>query len=217
MRIKWLGHASFVLTSDSGTRVLTDPYRSGAFDGAVGYAPISEKVDVITVSHDHEDHYCVDGLPRGFETVSTAGEHKAAGVSITGIKTYHDSHQGKERGRNIIYMIEMDGIRVAHLGDLGHGLEADQIKALGRVDVLLIPVGGHFTIEPKEALQVVRALKPSVVIPMHFKTECLNFPVKPVEDFLSLAGKHERPGSCEIEVKKESLGGQRVVVLEHAL
>jgi L-ascorbate metabolism protein UlaG (beta-lactamase superfamily) len=217
MKIKWLGHAAFVLTSQTGTKVLTDPYLSGAFGGAVGYRPIDERVDVVTVSHEHEDHFCLDGLPQGFETVTKPGSHVAAGLAITGVKTYHDSHQGKERGRNVVYVIEMDGIRVAHLGDLGHALSGEDAKTLGRVDVLLIPVGGHFTIEPKEALSVVRVLRPSVVIPMHFKTDVLDFPVKPVEDFLSLVGSHERPGTAEIEIGKEDLGRQRTVVLEHAL
>ncbi|MFZ1948121.1 MAG: MBL fold metallo-hydrolase [bacterium] len=217
MRIKWLGHAAFVLTSQAGTRVLTDPYRSGAFGGAVGYRPIGERVDVVTVSHDHEDHNCLDGLPEGYQTVTKPGSHTAAGLSITGVKTYHDCHQGKERGRNVVYVIEIDGIRVAHLGDLGHALCGEDAKALGRVDVLLVPVGGHFTMEPGEALSVVRALRPSVVIPMHYKTDVLDFPVKPVEDFLSLAGGHERPGASEVEIKKDDLGGQRTVVLEHAL
>ncbi len=217
MKIRWLGHASFVLTSDTGTKVLTDPYKSGGFDGAVGYGPIKEKVDVVTVSHDHDDHFCLDGIPEGFETIATSGKHDAAGISVIGVKTFHDARQGKERGRNIVHVIEMDGLRIAHLGDLGHSLSDEEVSAIGKVDVLLIPVGGLFTIGPKEAVAVMKSLRPSIVIPMHFKTESLNFPVKPVEDFLSLAGNHERPGNSEIEIKKENLCGERIVVLEHAL
>jgi L-ascorbate metabolism protein UlaG (beta-lactamase superfamily) len=217
MKIKWLGHSAFLLTSDTGTKVLTDPYHSGGFDGAVGYGPIKEKVDAVTVSHNHDDHNWLGGLPEGFETVESPGKHDVAGITITGIKTYHDARQGKERGRNLAFMIEMDGLRIVHLGDLGHTLSEDDARALGKVDVLLVPVGGYFTIGPKEALSVMKTLRPSVVIPMHFKTGVLNFPVAPVEDFASLAGKHERPGKSEIEVKKENLRDQRIVVLEHAL
>jgi len=217
MKIKWLGHAAFVLTSDAGTKVLTDPYKSGAFDGAVGYGPITETVDVVTVSHDHDDHNGLDGLPTGYEAVTTPGKHSVAGIDITSIKTFHDGRQGKERGRNLVHVITVDGIRVAHLGDLGHVLADDETRAIGRVDVALIPVGGYFTIEPKDAMAVVRQLRPSVVIPMHFKTPALNFPIKQVEDFLSLAGKHERPGKSEIEIKQENLSGQRVILLEPAL
>jgi L-ascorbate metabolism protein UlaG (beta-lactamase superfamily) len=217
MKIKWLGHAAFVLTSDAGTKVLTDPYKSGAFDGAVGYGPILEKVDVVTVSHDHDDHNGLDGLAPGYEAVTAPGKHSVAGIDITGIKTFHDNRQGKERGRNVVHVITVDGVRVAHLGDLGHVFADDETRAIGRADVVLIPVGGYFTIEPEDAMAVVRQLRPSVVIPMHFKTPSLNFPIKPVEDFLSLADKHERPGRSEIEIKRENLSGQRIIVLEHAL
>ena len=217
MKIKWLGHSAFVLTSDSGTKVLTDPYESGSYDGAVGYGPITEQVDVITASHTHEDHYCLKGLPEGFECITTPGKHEAKGLSIRGVKTYHDTSQGKERGRNIVYIIEIDGLRVCHLGDLGHALSSDDLAAIGKVDVLLMPVGGFYTIGPGEAVDVMRAISPAVTIPMHFKTESLAFPIKPVEDFLSLAGEHEKAGSPELEVKQADLAAKRIVVLEHEL
>ncbi len=217
MKIRWLGHAAFVLESASGKKVLTDPYKSGSYDGAVGYKPIQEKVDVITVSHDHDDHFCTEGLPEGYEIVSTPGKHEVAGFSITGVKTYHDTREGKERGRNIVFVIEIDGLRVCHLGDLGHLLNDDQIASIGKVDVLLIPVGGFYTIGPKEALETMKTLSPAVTIPMHFKTEVLGFPIKPVEDFVSLADDHERPGTSEIELNKDNLGEKRIIVLEHAL
>ncbi len=217
MKIRWLGHSAFVLTSGSGTKVLTDPYESGSYEGAVGYKPITEKVQVVTSSHSHEDHYCLKGLPEGFECITDPGEHQAAGISIEGIKTYHDETEGKDRGRNIIYVIEVDGVRVCHMGDLGHELSPDQLAALGKVDVLLIPVGGFFTIGPKEAVSMMKELSPAVTIPMHFKTDVLGFPIKPVEDFLSLAGESERAGSTEIELKKDSLGQGRIIVLDHEL
>ena len=217
MKIRWLGHSAFVLTSSSGTKVLTDPYESGSYDGAVGYKHITEAVQVVTSSHSHEDHFCLDGLPEGFECITTPGKHDASGVSIEGIKTYHDESKGKDRGRNIIYVIEIDGIRVGHLGDLGHDLSAEEIAAIGRVDVLLAPVGGFFTIGPREALGVMRALSPAITIPMHFKTDVLGFPIKPVEDFLSLAGDSERPGATEIEIDPDAMGSGRVVVLDHEL
>ena len=217
MKIRRLGHSSFVLTSDSGTKVLTDPYESGSYEGAVGYKPITEAVQVVTSSHSHEDHYCLEGLPEGFECITDPGKHQAAGISIDGIKTYHDETKGKDRGRNIIYVIDIDGVRVCHMGDLGHELSQDQLAALGRVDVLLIPVGGFFTIGPKEAVSTMRALSPAVTIPMHYKTDVLGFPIKPVEDFLSLAGESEKAGSVEIELKKDSLGAGRIIVLDHEL
>jgi L-ascorbate metabolism protein UlaG (beta-lactamase superfamily) len=217
MKIKWLGHSAFVLTSDGGTKVLTDPYESGSYDGAVGYKPIQEKADVITASHKHEDHYCVDGLPEGYECVTKSGRHDAKGVAITGVKTYHDTSGGKERGPNVIFTIDIDGIKVCHLGDLGHTLSDDDLRAIGKIDVLLIPVGGFYTIGPQEALEVMNAISPAITIPMHFKTESLGFPIKPAEDFLSLAGDYERPGTSEIEVKAEDLTKKRIIMLEHEL
>lgn len=217
MKIKWLGHSAFVLTSESGTKVLTDPYESGSYDGAVGYKPIEGKVDVVVASHKHEDHFCVEGLDEGFECITTPGKHEVHGLSIVGVKTYHDTTQGKERGPNVVFVIDIDGIKVCHLGDLGHALSVEQLRSIGKVDVLFVPVGGFYTIGPREALDVIRSLSPAITIPMHFKTEPLSFPIKPVEDFLLLAGEHERPGVSEIEIDKAGLGAGRVIVLEHEL
>jgi L-ascorbate metabolism protein UlaG (beta-lactamase superfamily) len=217
MKIRWLGHSAFILTSDSGTKVLTDPYESGSYDGAVGYKPITEQVDVVTASHTHEDHFCVKELPEGFECITSAGKHDEKGIGITGIKTYHDTSGGKERGPNVVFVIEVDGIRVCHLGDLGHKLSEEDLASIGKVDVLLMPVGGFFTIGPKEAIQVMRQLSPAVTIPMHFKTDVLGFPIEPVDNFLSLAGDHERAGATEIEITREDLADTRIVVLDHEL
>ena len=217
MKIKYLGHPAFVLTSDAGKKVLTDPYESGSYDGAVGYKPITEKVDVVTASHEHEDHFCLDGLPEGYEVVKTPGKHEVAGFSIEGVKTYHDTSGGKERGRNVVFTIGVDGLRVCHLGDLGHVLSGDEAAAIGKVDVLLVPVGGFFTIGPREALDVIKALGPTVVIPMHYKTDALNFPIAPVEDFLSLAGDHEKLDTYEFELGESDMSSKRILVLEHEL
>lgn len=217
MKIKWLGHSAFLLTSDKGTKVLTDPYESGSYGGAVGYKPITEKVDIVVASHAHEDHYCTKTLPSGYQCVDSPGKHEVGGISITGIKTYHDTRGGKDRGRNVVFIVEIDGMRVCHLGDLGHLLTPDQISAIGKIDVLLLPVGGFYTIGPKEAVSVMEDLSPAITIPMHYKTSVLGFPIKPVEDFLSLAGKYERPGKSEIEIKPEDLKSKKIIVLEHAL
>lgn len=217
MKIKWLGHSAFLLTSETGTRILTDPYQSGSYGGAVGYKPIKERVDVVTASHTHEDHYYLKDLPEGYVCITDPGKHEVKGTEISGIKTYHDTSDGKERGRNIVFVIDVDGIRVCHLGDLGHTLSEKHLNQMGKVDVLLLPVGGFYTIGPKEALSVMKSISPSITIPMHFKTDVLGFPIKPVEDFLSLAGNYERPGTSEIEIKPEDLKGKRIIVLDHAL
>jgi L-ascorbate metabolism protein UlaG (beta-lactamase superfamily) len=217
MKVKLLGHSAFLLTSKDGTRVLTDPYESGSYDGAVGYGPIREKADVVTASHGHEDHFCLEGLPEGYQTVTEPGKHEVSGIRITGVSTYHDTRKGEDRGPNVVFIMEIDGIRVCHLGDLGHGLDSDTLEAMGDVDVLLIPVGGHFTIGPEEAVRVMKTISPAVTIPMHYKTESLGFPIQPVDDFLSLAGDHEKAGVSEIELDKQDLRGPRIVVLDHEM
>ena len=218
MKVKWLGHAAFVITSSDGTKVLTDPYKPGSYDGAVGYGPITEPVDVVTVSHEHDDHNGVEGLPGQSEVVRGCGEHEAGGVRIHGYGCFHDETQGSDRGDNTIFVMDIDGIRVCHLGDLGHALSPEATKEIGPVDILLVPVGGFFTIDAAQAASAAEALGAKVIIPMHFKTESLGFPIAPVDDFLKEMGSYERPETAEVEITPESLTqGRRVIVLEHAL
>jgi L-ascorbate metabolism protein UlaG (beta-lactamase superfamily) len=218
VKVKWLGHAAFVITSSDGTRILTDPYKPGGYDGAVGYGPITDPVDVVTVSHDHEDHNDVEGLTGTFEVVKGCGTHQAHGMRFHGFGCHHDGTEGSERGDNTIFVIEADGLRVCHLGDLGHTLSTEDIKEIGAVDVLLVPVGGHFTIDAKEAASVADALAAKIIIPMHFKTDALGFPIAPVDEFLKEMGSYERPETSEVDVTTDLLEqGKRVIVLEHAL
>ncbi len=205
MEIKWLGHAAFLLTTGTGTKVITDPYVPGAYDGAVGYAPINEFADIVTVSHDHADHNGVRDLPGSPEVVRGKGNWTIKDVKISGVDTFHDPNQGRERGRNTIYLFETEGLRVAHLGDLGHIPDDATLKALGRVDILLVPVGGVFTIDARQAGELVRKINPRVVIPMHYKTPKLGFAIARVEDFFKVAPGVKRMGSSAVEVKVATL------------
>jgi len=218
VKVKWLGHAAFVITSSDGTRVLTDPYKAGSYDGAVGYGPITEPVDIVTVSHDHDDHNGTEGLAGTFEVVKGCGANEPRGIKIQGFGCYHDETEGSDRGENTIFVMDVDGIRLCHLGDLGHSLSPEATKEIGSVDVLLVPVGGFFTIDASQAAAVAEALGAKVIIPMHFKTESLGFPIAPVDNFLKEMGSYERPETAEVEITPESLTkGRRVIVLEHAL
>ena len=213
MKIEWLGHACFRLEADSGVTVVTDPYQSGAFDNALRYGPVDTEADIVTVSHDHDDHFdplAVRGAPRVVRE-SGAMEHK--GVKIFGVDTDHDPSGGSERGHNIVFRIEIDGLAVVHLGDLGHVLTAEQAEGIGRADIVLAPVGGHFTIDKDEALQVVERLGPKVVVPMHFKTPKVDFPIAPVSDFLAEVSDAKRLGSASAEVSTETLPAKREVWL----
>ncbi len=219
MQITWLGHAAFLIVSDAGLKILTDPYLAGGYGGAIGYGRIEEVVDVVVISHDHhEDHNAVDDLPGNPEVVKGAGTHTAAGITFRGIPTFHDQSEGAERGPNTVFAFEVDGLALCHLGDLGHLLSPEQVEQIGRVDILMLPVGGYFTIDPQEATQVAQQLSPRIIIPMHYKTEVLNFPIAPVDEFLRGKGNVDRLGSPEFTVTRDSLPSEtRIVVLEHKL
>lgn len=180
MEIKWLGHACFLLTGDH-SRVITDP-----FNADVGYPVPAVTADVVTISHEHYDHNYVQAVSGHPQVVRGAGEHVIGSVRITGFNAFHDNVRGTQRGANTIFVIQMDGLRLCHLGDLGHPLTAAQVAKLGRVDVLLVPVGGKFTVDAQTAAQVVRNIKPAIVVPMHYGLPFVRLPLAPVEDFTHL-------------------------------
>ncbi len=218
MHIKWYGHSAFLLTTEGGTRIIMDPYQSGAFGGALAYGKITDAADIVLTSHDHDDHNYVKDITGEFTLINKAGDHKEKEVRIQGIPTFHDQSGGSERGTNIIHIIEAEDLRVAHLGDVGHVLDPETVGKLGKIDVLLIPVGGFYTIDAREAWRIVEDVKPAVTVPMHFKTEKCDFPIAPVENFTSDRQGVNDTGKTEIEITRpvlNSLG--KVVVLRHAL
>lgn len=215
MKIKWLGHAAFLITSDSGVRVITDPYSRG---GGINYGPIQEPADVVTVSHKHPDHDNTGAVRGRPVVVDTPGTKAVKGIEFTGVPCYHDGAKGAQRGANIIFCFTMDGVRVCHLGDLGHELDAGQVRDIGPVDVLLVPVGGLYTIDSRQAAAVTAALGPRVVVPMHVKTARCDYPIGTVEDFVKGRSGARRVDGSEIEIRKDSLpAGAETVVLRPAL
>jgi L-ascorbate metabolism protein UlaG (beta-lactamase superfamily) len=218
MKIKWYGHAAFLITSDQGVKIITDPYESGAYDGQLAYGKIKDQADIVLTSHDHADHNDSKSLPGSPEIVKGSGSKTLKGISIKGISTFHDSSKGSERGANTIFTFSVDGMKVCHLGDLGHILAEKELAEIGPVDILFIPVGGYFTIDPKEATRVAEQIQPKVLIPMHFKTAKCGFPIAPLEDFLKGKPNPRRPKSSEVPFDKTSLPKKmEIVVLEHAL
>ncbi|PIR59272.1 MAG: hypothetical protein COU69_00720 [Candidatus Pacebacteria bacterium CG10_big_fil_rev_8_21_14_0_10_56_10] len=170
MELSYHGHAAFKLKGSAGT-VVTDP-----FNQHVGLELPSLSADVITVSHHHDDHdnvSAVSGTSRRDRPfiIDQAGEYEVAGISVFGVPSFHDDSQGSERGPNIIFTVLIDGVKVCHLGDLGHQLDKTTRDDIGQVDILLCPVGGTYTIGPEEAISVIAALEPSIVVPMHFRTD----------------------------------------------
>ncbi len=216
MKVKWNGHASFTITSADGMVIITDPYEPEGFGGAISYSPISDTPDVVTVSHDHADHNYVDGFSGDFVVVRDSGTAK--GIDFKAIAAYHDDSGGSERGDNNIFVFTVDGIRICHLGDLGHILSPDLVKEIGRVDILLIPIGGTFTIDPDGASHVMKDLNPRILMPMHYKTEKCGFPLAALADFLY--GKEDmvvNVKASETEITADSLPSKlEIWVLIHA-
>jgi L-ascorbate metabolism protein UlaG (beta-lactamase superfamily) len=202
MKVKFLGHASFLITSEDGTRIITDPYRPGCFAGGIKYEPITEEADIVTISHDHDDHNCTD--IQGDPTfIRGAGEKESKGIKITGTDVFHDESGGKERGKNTVFKMMIDGMSVVHLGDLGHPLSDHQVQEIGKVDVLLIPVGGYFTIDAVTADNITKQLDPKIVIPMHYKTEKCGFPIAAVDEYTK--NKTTKKIEGEFAITKENL------------
>lgn len=188
MEISYLGHSSFKIRGKTATLV-TDPYSPEMTD--LKFPKVGS--DIVTISHQHEDHNkkeLIQGLPF---IISGPGEYEVKGVFIFGISSFHDSSEGSERGPNTIYLIEIEGLRICHLGDLGHKLSDLKLQELNGVDILFIPVGGIFTIGPRQASEVIAQLEPKIVIPMHYNFPGLNMAVfgkmSSLEDFLREMGE----------------------------
>ena len=214
MKIKWLGHACFLITSEKGPRVITDPYNVG---GGLSYGPIKESADVVIITHDHLDHNNAKAVA-GAEVVKGPGTKKAKGIEFLGLPTHHDEKGGRERGENTVFCFTLDGLRVCHLGDLGRQLTDAEAKQIGKVDVLFIPVGGFYTLDARGAGGVVDQLGPGVVIPMHYKTPRLGWSIAGVEPFLQGKPRVRQVKGSEVELKADQLPpAQEIVVLEPAL
>lgn len=219
MKIEWLGHATFIITSNKGTKILTDPYEPGGFSGAVKYSPIKETVDIITISHSHKDHcHIPSGLTSSTQILRDKTDTVLKDIKIKTVESFHDCEGGRERGCNTIFLLEVDGIRIAHFGDLGHPLDDAKIKELGQIDVALIPVGGIFTLDAKLATDTIRKINPKIVIPMHFKTAKLGFNIDEVEVFLKGKENVEILKNSEIEIKPDMLSSPtaKIMVLQHS-
>jgi L-ascorbate metabolism protein UlaG (beta-lactamase superfamily) len=218
MIITYHGHSCFKLRGKDGS-VVTDPY-----EDSIGLSLPSLSADVVTLSHDHGDHNQaarVSGTARREKPflIDHLGEYEVGGTSVFGVKSYHDDTQGEERGVNAIFTIALDGVRACHLGDLGHDLTEAQLNEIGTIDVLFVPVGGVYTINAKQAVAVIRALEPSIVIPMHYKTpshDAKRFgELQTVEDFLKELGAESAVKVDKLKVEADRLPEEmEVVVLE---
>jgi L-ascorbate metabolism protein UlaG (beta-lactamase superfamily) len=213
VRLTFVGHACFLVETDAGVRVLLDPYQPGAFGGRMGLGPFLERVDVVASTHGHLDHFHMD--PAFGRPAVVRGTATAAGIGFRGVALPHDDQGGAARGMCTGLAFEGDGVAVFHPGDLGRPPTPAEVAAIGRVDVLLLPVGGTFTIGPEGALATIAALRPAIAVPMHYAHPAVALPLLPVDDFLKLAGAHERVAAQPLVIHRATLPTPtRIMVLD---
>jgi len=218
MKIKWYGHSAFQLTTDEGVRIIIDPYESGAFGGSISYGKIKDEADFVLTSHDHGDHNYINDIQGNFVHIKEEGHYEEKKVKIRAMPTFHDKSKGHERGPNLVFIISLDDMVVAHLGDLGHTLNDSALQSVGKVDVLLLPVGGFYTIDAKEATKVMNDIGSAITIPMHYKTEGAAMPIDGLEVFTKDKNNVRKANASEIIINKSKLPIiNEIIVMEHAL
>jgi L-ascorbate metabolism protein UlaG (beta-lactamase superfamily) len=212
MHLTYLGHSCFKIqdkTTSDGVTVLTDPY-----DKSVGLRAPSLEADIVTISHDHADHNNKGAVRNTPFVVDTAGEYDVKGILIEGTDSFHDEKNGAERGHNIIFRFTVDDVSIVHLGDLGHILDTKQLEHLSGADILLVPVGGKYTLDAKKAVEVVSQIEPRIVIPMHYKTEGIKLEIDGVEKFIKELGLKPRyEDKLKISKKELPVEDMELVVL----
>lgn len=207
MDINWLGHSCFKIRGRQAS-IVTDPYPPD-----LGYSLGKPSADIVTISHQHPSHNYKQGVGGDYKLITGPGEYEIRDVLIIGIATFHDAEGGQKRGKNTIYLMDVDGVAICHLGDLGHVLTAEQVEEIDNVDVLLLPVGGVSTIDASMAAEVIRQLEPKVVVPMHYKTPVLNRELGPVEKFLKEMGIERLDSQPKLSLTLSSLPASTQVFL----
>jgi L-ascorbate metabolism protein UlaG (beta-lactamase superfamily) len=199
MEITWLGHSCFLIRGKEKT-IITDPCHPD-----LGYSLGEPEADIVTLSHFHPGHSYIEGVADEPKQIRSSGEYEIGGTFITGIPTFHDDKKGELKGKNTIYVIEMDGITLCHLGDLGHPLSPNLVEELGDVDILFLPVGEISTIPIDTAVEIVRQLEPPIVIPMHYKTQAFTGNLSPVDKFLDKMRIRELEAKPKLSITSSSL------------
>ncbi len=212
MQLTWYGHSCFLLTAESGYSILTDPCGR-----ETGYNLHDIECDTVTVSHDHHDHNCLASVAGTPEVIRTPGEHLAGDIPVTGFLSYHDDAKGANRGENIVFRYQIDGLHILHLGDLGHMLSSETIEKIGPVDILFAPIGGVFTINAKTATELSDRLQAKVLIPMHYKTPVLHFNIEGLEPLLAAnAGRRVHYLNANTaSLSCDTLGENRLLILDY--
>jgi len=185
MKLTYLGHASFLVERADGVKILLDPYEPGAFDGKIKFGLYEGAVDILLSTHDHKDHFYM--APVFGDPIVVKDSREALGIEFKGTKVPHDPEGGKIRGMVTSFVFNIDGLNICHLGDIGIVPDAKILESLGHVDILLLPVGGVFTIDPAQAVETAKLIEPIGIVPMHYNHPKMGIPLAPREDFLKLA------------------------------
>jgi len=208
MVITWYGQSCFKIQSGE-TVIFTDP-----FDKEAGLTPPRGQAHIVTISHQHRDHNNVESLSGEPLVVDGPGEYETRGINIKGIFSYHDDEEGKKNGVNTIYIIEVEGIKICHLGDLGQKkLNEEQLQEINGVDILIIPVGGVWTIDGEVAADIISKIEPRIIIPMHYKIPNLSIKLEGVEAFLKEMGVGKKEAVEKLTLKKKDLSQEETQVV----
>lgn len=213
MEITYFGHSSFKIKTKS-INLVTDPFDPKM----VGLKYPLVEAEIVTISHDHADHNYLERIKEIKKVITGPGEYEISEVSIIGLPSWHDDQKGETRGKNTIYVFEAEDLRVAHLGDLGHPLSEKILEEIGEINILMVPVGGFYTVGPREALEIISEIEPQIIIPMHFQVPGLNSEtfakLLPLENFLKESGLAVEKMS-KLQVKLSDIGEeQKIIELE---
>lgn len=205
MTITWYGHSCFRLESKD-LSLLIDP-----FSPEIGLRPPKIKDNITLVSHEHYDHNNVEDLPEDTFLIKGPGEYEVKGIFIKGIQSFHDKNQGQDRGLNTIYTIKMEDMVITHMGDFGQSvLSEEQIEKIGDADILMIPTGGVYTINYKEAVEAISQIEPKIVIPMHYKIPGLKIDIEGPEKFLKEMSLTPEKAEKSYKIQKKNLPAEEM-------
>jgi L-ascorbate metabolism protein UlaG (beta-lactamase superfamily) len=214
MNIQYYGHSCFkIVTKPAGrgqddVTIFMDP-----FDKSFGLRPPQGSADLVMVSHDHHDHNNIEALKGEPAVIDIPGEYSVKGINIVGLRSYHDNKNGEERGQNTIFILETEDMRICHLGDLGHDLDEKQMEKINGLDILMIPIGGKYTIDGKKAVDIVKKIEPKVVIPIHYKINGSTMDVDDEKKFCAEMGNCPKEKVTKINLKKKDLEEKNMEVI----
>lgn len=214
MNIQYYGHSCFkIVTKPAGrgqedVTIFIDP-----FDKATGLRPPQGNADLVLVTHDHHDHNNVEALRGNPRVIDIPGEYSVSGINIVGVNSYHDNKNGAERGNNTFFILETEEMRICHLGDLGHDLDEKQLEKINGIDIIMIPVGGKYTIDGKKAVDIIKKMEPKIVIPIHYKMSGSTVDIDDEKKFCNEIGNCPREKITKISIKKKDLEGKNMEVV----